>query len=204
MITHAVQLAGPAAPWELADSEIKAPLGRALPHVADHVTTAGELLVSGDNLALGYLGLPEHTADSFRTADHGTGPARWFHTGDLVTRDGAGLVYPVGRVDDQVKVRGVRVHPMEVEAVLSTHPAVAASTVCGEEMAGQMSLTAYVVLSGVIGAKELRHYVRERLPSQFVPHRVHVVPALCFTPTGKVDRAATRRRFGAAEPGAKR
>jgi amino acid adenylation domain-containing protein len=201
MITHAVQLAGPAAPWKLPESAIKVPLGTALPHVSDHLTSAGELLVSGDSLAPGYLGLPEQTAGSFRAADHGTGPARWFHTGDLMLRDDAGLLYPMGRADDQVKVRGARVHPTEVEAVLSTHPQVAASAVCGEETSGHTSLTAYVVPSGTVSVAELRRYVGEQLPSHFVPHRVHVVAALCFTPTGKIDRAATRHRFATAESG---
>jgi len=201
MITHAMELAGPAAWWELAESAITAPLGTALPHVSDHLTSAGELLVSGDNLALGYLGLPEQTADSFRTADHGTGAARWFHTGDLMLRDDAGLLYPVGRADDQVKVRGARVHPSEVEAVLSTHPQVAACAVCGEETSGRTALTAYVVLSGTVSVAELRRYVGEQLPSHYVPRRVYVVPALCFTPTGKIDRAATRHRFAMAESG---
>jgi amino acid adenylation domain-containing protein len=202
MITHAMQLTRPGVQWKVPESANTVPLGTALPHVSDHLTNAGELLVSGDNLALGYLGLPEQTAGSFRTADHGTGPARWFHTGDLMKRDEGGLLYPVGRTDGQLKVRGVRVHPTEVEAVLSTHPEVAASAVCGEEISGQTSLTAYVVLSGTVSVAELRRYVRERLPNHFVPHRVHSVPALCFTSTGKIDRAATRRRFAMAGPGA--
>lgn len=201
MITHAAQLSGPTVRWRLSPSAIKVPLGTPLPHVSDHLTSAGELLVSGDNLALGYLGLPAETAGSFRTADHGAGPSRWFHTGDLMLRDDAGLLYPVGRCDDQVKVRGARVHPTEVEAVLSTHPEVAASAVCGEDTSGHTSLTAYVVLSGTVSARELRRYVGERLPSYFVPHRVYPVPALCFTPTGKIDRAATRDRFAMAKLG---
>lgn len=204
MITHAMPLSGPEVRWKLPESATTVPLGTALPHVSDYLTGDGELLVSGDNLALGYLGLREQTAASFRTADYGTGPARWFHTGDLMRRDAAGLLYPVGRCDDQLKVRGARVHPIEVEAVLSTHPEVAASAVCGEETSGHTSLTAYVVLSGAVSAAELRRYVRERLPNHFVPQHVYPVPALCFTSTGKIDRAATRRRFAMAEMGAQK
>jgi nonribosomal peptide synthetase protein VioO len=151
---------------------------------------------------MGYLGLPEQTAASFGAADHGTGPARWFHTGDLMQRGDDGLLYPVGRVDDQLKVRGARVHPIEVEAVLGTHPAVAASAVCGEHTSGHTSLIAYVVLRGSASVTELRRYVRERLPEHFVPHRVHPVAALCFTPTGKIDRAATHHRFAMTASGA--
>src|SRR5690349_3361748 len=108
MITHAVQLAGPGTEPELTARDAEAPLGRALAHVHDHVTAEGELLVSGPSLATEYLALPELTAAGFPIADHGSGPRRWFRTGDLVTKGERGLLYPRGRVDEQVKVLGVR------------------------------------------------------------------------------------------------
>ncbi|MET0995511.1 MAG: AMP-binding protein [Mycobacterium sp.] len=193
MITHAVQLSGPDTEPEVAAYDAEAPLGRPLPHVRDHVTDEGELLVSGPSLATGYLGLPKITATGFPVADHGSGPARWFHTGDLVTRGQHGLLYSRGRADEQVKVLGVRVHPAEVEAQLNTHPAIAGAVVMGERRLGQMSLTAYVVPAGATTPAELKRYLRERLPSQFVPSRVKFVAALAYTASGKVDRAATQR-----------
>jgi len=193
MITHAVQLAGPGTEPDVATHDAEAPLGRPLRHVRDHVTDEGELLVSGPCLATGYLGLPEVTATGFPVADHGSGPTRWFHTGDLVTRGGHGLLYSRGRADEQVKVLGVRVHPAEVEAQLNTHPAIAGAVVMGERRLGQMSLTAYVVPAGAITPAELKRFLRERLPSQFVPSRVKFVAALAYTASGKVDRAATQR-----------
>lgn len=193
MITHAVQLAGPDNEPEVAAHDADASLGRPLPHVRDHVTDEGELLVSGPGLADGYLGLPEVTATGFPVADHGFGPTRWFRTGDLVTRGERGLLYPRGRADEQVKVLGVRVHPAEVEAQLNTHPAIAGAVVMGERRLGQMSLTAYVVPALATSPAELKRYLRERLPSQFVPSRVKFVAALCYTASGKVDRAATQR-----------
>ena len=193
MVTHAVQLAGPGTEPEVAAHDAEAPLGRPLPHVRDHVTDEGELLVSGPSLATGYLGLPEFTATGFPVADHGSGPTRWFRTGDLVTRGEHGLLYSRGRADEQVKVLGVRVHPAEVEAQLNTHPAVAGAVVVGERLLGRTSLTAYVVPAGVTTPAELKRYLRERLPSQFVPSRVKFVAALAYTASGKVDRAATRR-----------
>jgi amino acid adenylation domain-containing protein len=193
MITHAVQLAGPGTEPDIATQEAEAPLGYPLPHVRDHVTDEGELLVSGPCLATGYLGLPESTATGFPVADHGSGPTRWFRTGDLVTRGDGGLLYSRGRADEQVKVLGVRVHPAEVEAHLNTHPAIAGAVVVGERRLGQMSLTAYVVLAGTATPAELKSYLRERLPSQFVPSRVKCVAALSYTASGKVDRAATQR-----------
>ena len=193
MITHAVQLSGPGTEPDVAASDTEAPLGRRLPHVHDHVTDEGELLVSGPSLATAYLGLPERTASGFPDEDHGTGPARWFHTGDLVIRGERGLLYPLGRADEQVKVLGVRVHPAEVESQLTSHPAVAGAVVVGERLLGHTSLTAFVVLAGTATAAELRAYLRERLPSQFVPSRVKFVAALAHTASGKVDRAATCR-----------
>ncbi|OBG23608.1 AMP-binding protein [Mycobacterium sp. 852002-51057_SCH5723018] len=193
MITHAVQLAGPGTEPEVAARDAEAPLGRPLPHVRDYVTEEGELLISGLSLATGYLGLAELTGKGFPVADHGFGPTRWFHTGDMVSRGEHGLLYSRGRADEQVKVLGVRVHPAEVEAQLNTHPAVAGAVVVGERMLGHTSLTAYVALAGEITPAELKRYLRERLPSQFVPSRVKFVTALAYTSSGKVDRAATRR-----------
>ncbi|MGH3580620.1 MAG: AMP-binding enzyme, partial [Mycobacterium sp.] len=192
MLTHAVQLSGPGTEPEIAALD-EAPLGRPLPHVRDHVTDDGELLVSGPSLATGYLGSPDLSATRFPVTDHGTGPARWFHTGDLVARGENGLLYSRGRADEQLKVLGVRVHPAEVEAQLNTHPAVAGAVVLGEDRFGQIRLAAYVVRAGTTTAADLRRYLRERLPSQFVPSRVEFVEALAYTPSGKVDRLATRR-----------
>jgi acyl-coenzyme A synthetase/AMP-(fatty) acid ligase len=192
MITHAVQLAGPGTEPVVAAPDREAPLGYPLPHVRDHVTDDGELLISGPSLATGYLGLPELTAKGFPVADHGSGATRWFHTGDMVVRDEHGLLYSRGRADEQVKVLGVRVHPAEVEAQLTTHPAVGGAVVVGERLLGHTSLTAYVVPVDATTPAELKRYLRDRLPTQFVPSRVKFVAALAYTASGKVDRAATR------------
>lgn len=193
MVTHAVRLAGPGTGRTVADLADGVPMGRALPHVRDHVSDDGELLVSGPSLANGYVGLPELTAVGFPVADHGFGMTRWFRTGDLVVRRNNGMLYPLGRVDEQVKVLGVRVHPAEVEAHLNAHPAVAGAVVVGERVLGRMTLVAYVVAADATTSGELRSYLRGRLPAQFVPSRVKFVAALSYTSSGKVDRAATRR-----------
>ena len=193
MVTHAVQLSGPGTEREVLAHITEVPMGRPLPHVRDHITEHGELLVSGPSLATGYLGLPELTAIGFPVADHGSGRTRWFRTGDLVTLGEQGLLYSLGRVDDQVKVLGVRVHPAEVEAQLNAHPAVAGAVVVGERHVGRTVLTAYVALAGSTTPAELKAFLRDRLPSQFVPSRIKFVPALAYAPNGKVDRAGTRR-----------
>ncbi|MEV0672724.1 AMP-binding protein [Mycobacterium sp. NPDC050441] len=193
MITHAVQLSGPGTEPGVAARGAEAPLGRPLPHVRDHVTDEGELLVSGPGLATGYLGLPELTATAFPVADHGFGRARWFHSGDLVIRGERGLLYSRGRTDEQVKVLGVRVHPAEVEAQLNTHPAVGGAVVVGERALGRTSLIAYVVPVAATTPGELKRHLGLRLPSQFVPSKVKFVTALRYTSSGKIDRAATQR-----------
>ncbi|MGE2834241.1 AMP-binding protein [Mycobacterium sp. SMC-4] len=193
MITHAVTLCGPGAEPGLEIPDGEAPIGRPLPHVRDHISDDGELLVSGPGLATGYLGAAEATAAAFPVADHGDGPQRWFATGDLVIRGENGLLYVRGRADQQVKVRGVRVHPAEVEMQLTTHPAVARAVVMGERLLEGTALTAYVVASRETTGAELRRYLGERLPSQFVPSRVRFIKELVYTPSGKVDRAATQR-----------
>src|SRR6202012_3364886 len=81
MITHAMQLSGPGTEPDVAACDTEAPLGRPLPHVLDHVTEEGELLISGPALATEYLGLPERTESGFPVEDHGSGLTRWFHTG---------------------------------------------------------------------------------------------------------------------------
>jgi nonribosomal peptide synthetase protein VioO len=193
MITHAVQLSGPDTESGVAAAGADAPIGRPLPHVRDYVTDAGELLISGPGLATGYLGLSELTDTAFPVADHGGGPARWFHTGDLVTRGDGGLLYSRGRVDEQLKIRGVRVHPAEVEAQLHTHPDVTGAVVVGEQSPGGTALAAYVVAAGHITSAEIKRFLRDQLPQQFVPTRVNFVKALAYTASGKVDRAATQR-----------
>ncbi|KZM75676.1 AMP-binding protein [Nocardia terpenica] len=186
LITHAAELTG--------DADDRVPLGRALPHVREHVTEEGELLIAGPALALGYLDQPEQTARSFEIADHGDGPRRWFHTGDLVARGDDGLLHPRGRLDDQVKVRGVRVNPAEVEAQLTTHPAVTAAVVIGEQRLGRTALVAYVTVRSPVEPAELTAHLRQRLPGQFVPGIVKILPALATTASGKIDRAAVQRR----------
>ncbi|MCV7229634.1 AMP-binding protein [Mycolicibacterium komossense] len=193
MVTHAVQLTGPDTEPEFESRTSEISLGRPLPHVRDHVTAEGELWISGPALATGYLGLPELTARGFPFVDDGSGPVRWFRTGDIVSRGQNQLLYSRGRTDEQVKVAGVRVHPAEVEAQLNSHPAVSGAVVVGERRLGRTVLVAYVALSGIVSTADLKEYVRSRLPIQFVPARVQFVSRLAYTASGKLDRTGTRR-----------
>ncbi|MFE0464541.1 AMP-binding protein [Kitasatospora sp. NPDC058965] len=190
LITHAAEL-----PAGLRT----APLGRPLPHVRELVTEEGELLIGGPALALGYRELAQATAARFTTAPGRTG--RWFRTGDRVGRDAEGRLVHQGRLDHQLKVRGIRVDPAEVEAHLTAHPEVGAAAVTGATLAGRSALVAYVVPRGAADPQDLRTrlrtHLRSRVPDHLVPSRITVVAELAHTASGKVDRAATHRRHAA-------
>ncbi|MBD0689185.1 amino acid adenylation domain-containing protein [Streptomyces sp. CBMA123] len=194
-ITHAVDLAGPLAPGRSWDGTARAPIGRALPHVVERLGEQGELLIGGPSLALGYLGLPEAGAARFTTLDG----ERFFRTGDRMSRDPDGLLTHQGRLDGELKVRGIRVDPAEVEAHLTGHPDVTAAAVTGVTTAGRTTLVAYVVARPYAASaeldRELLRHLRARVPGHLVPGRITLVPALVHTPSGKVDRTGCHLRY---------
>jgi acyl-CoA synthetase (AMP-forming)/AMP-acid ligase II len=142
----------------------------------------GEMHVGGLSVGRGYRGRPGLTAERF-VADPTDGGGRLFRTGDL-GRVAGGVLEFVGRADDQVKVRGVRVEPGEVESALSSHPQVGAAAV----RVWDGRLVAYVT-SGV-APDELRAFAAGRLPEYMVPSVFVAVDELPLTPTGKIDRNA--------------
>ncbi|MDQ0937488.1 amino acid adenylation domain-containing protein [Streptomyces turgidiscabies] len=183
------------------------PIGRPIANMRTHVLDArlsevptgvtGELWLEGVGLALGYHGRPDLTAERF--VEH-TGPdgvtRRLYRTGDLARHRADGALEYAGRTDHQMKIRGFRVEPGEIEAVLAEHPSVRA---CAVLLRGER-LTAYVVAPGdgekdsagdeaAIGA-ELDTYARTRLPGHMVPSAWVPLDALPLTRNGKLDRAA--------------
>jgi nonribosomal peptide synthetase protein VioO len=197
LITHAVDLHGPSVPdpaWDWNEGT-RAPIGRALPHVVEHIGEDDELLIGGPAVALGYLGMPQATEKAYVVVDG----ERRFRTGDRVGRTPDGLLTHEGRLNDEIKIRGIRVDPAEVEAHLAGHPAVNTVAVTGATAAGRTTLVAYVVPRPHAGTRELdadlRTYLRERVPAHLVPSRITVVPQLVLTTSGKVDRKASHQRY---------
>jgi amino acid adenylation domain-containing protein len=153
----------------------------------------GELCLSGAGLARGYLGRPDLTAERFLPHPFATVPGeRLYRTGDLVRLRTDGGLEHRGRIDHQVKVRGIRIELGEIEAVLRRHPAVRDAVVTSRrEETGEVRLTAWIE-SEETG--DLRTWLRDRLPAAAVPTDLVVLPALPRLPGGKADRRALAAR----------
>ncbi len=154
---------------------------------------AGELYLGGAGLARGYLDRPEQTAERFVPDPFPGEPgARLYRTGDLARWRADGELEFLGRLDHQVKVRGFRIEPGEVESALLAHPAVReALVVAREDAPGEARLVGYVGAGeGSVDPGALAAWLGERLPAHMVPSALVVLPTLPKTPNGKTDRSA--------------
>ncbi|HEU4561203.1 MAG TPA: amino acid adenylation domain-containing protein, partial [Longimicrobium sp.] len=193
-------------------NEARASVGRPIagrePRVLDHalrpvpVGAPGELYIGGYVKARGYHRRPGMTAAAFVPDPFSSTPgARMYRTGDRARWRADGTLEFLGRADEQVKVRGARVEPGEVEAALRTLPGVAECAVAARpDAGGVMHLVAYVVPRGGFDPSAIRAELGTRLPAYLVPSVVVAVDALPRTPNGKIARRALPGPdFGAAQ-----
>ncbi|QIQ04385.1 non-ribosomal peptide synthetase [Streptomyces liangshanensis] len=182
------------------------PLGRALPNTTMYVLDdllrplpvgiPGEVWIGGIGLARGYAGRPDLTAERFLPDPYGPPGARLYRTGDLARVLPDGNLDFIARADHQVKLRGYRIEPGEIESALSAHPAVAdAVALVREDSPGDQHLVAYLVAAEgadpqALTPAALRAHIGDTLPPYMVPSAYVTLPALPLTANGKLDRRA--------------
>ncbi|MET9398881.1 amino acid adenylation domain-containing protein, partial [Kitasatospora sp. NPDC002965] len=168
--------------------------------------TPGELYLTGVQLARGYLNRAALTAERFTADPYGPPGSRMYRTGDLARRTADGRLHYLGRTDDQVKLRGLRIELGEVEAALAALPGVAlAAAAVRASGTGGDRLIGYVVPEPgrVPDTRHLRKLAAERLPAYMVPAPIVLLDALPLSVNGKLDRRALPAPpvTPAAEPG---
>lgn len=190
----------------LAD-ERRPPIGRPIANARAYVLdpygnpvpigVPGELFVGGVGVGQGYVGRPALTAERFVPDPFGdVDGARLYRTGDLVRWRPDGNLEFLGRVDQQVKVRGQRVELGEIEAVLVEHPAVReARVVVHDDERGRPALVAYVFPQTAAAPDELRGHLRRRLPDYMLPQAFVGLDTVPLTPNGKLDRTALAAEY---------
>jgi len=181
----------------------RSPIGVPIPDLSVHlldrhgspvpIGVAGELCVGGAGVARGYLGRPDLTAERFVPAPGGE---RLYRSGDLARRLPSGELEYLGRIDQQVKLRGFRIEPAEIEAALAAIQGVReAAVILRHDLPAGPGLVAYVV--GEVAAGELLSILRKRLPDHMVPGHFVFLRALPLTVNGKLDRRALPAPEGA-------
>jgi natural product biosynthesis luciferase-like monooxygenase protein len=187
------------------DEEQRVPIGKPIAntqiYILDHkarpvpIGVAGEVYIGGEGVVRGYLDQPALSAEKFVPHPYGREPgARLYRTGDMARYLADGNIEFLGRVDEQVKVRGHRIELGEIEAALTQHAGIREAVVAAlEDPAGlDKQLVAYLVgadQSTPTGI-ELQNYLRQRLPEQMIPGVWVMLDALPRTPNGKINRAA--------------
>jgi thioesterase domain-containing protein len=193
------------------DHSLTVPIGRPIANTRIHILdrrlqpvpvgVPGELHIGGECLAAGYFNRPDLTAEKFIPDPFSEEPGeRLYKTGDLARYLPDGVIEFLGRMDDQIKIRGFRVEPEEIEAAIGRHEAVRSVAVTVREGGpGDKRLVAYVVGKKDFTPADLRDYLRNKLPNYMIPSAFVCLDSLPLTPNGKVDRLALSRIEPSAE-----
>jgi amino acid adenylation domain-containing protein len=182
--------------WKPATVPLGRPMSNQQLYVVDRnlrpvpIGVAGELCMSGAGLTDGYFRQPQQTAEKFVANPFKPG-ARLYRTGDQARFLPDGNIEFLGRIDHQLKIRGFRVEPEEVEAAIKRHPGVKQVVIVPEESnLGETILAAYVVITQKVNGSELRSFLRQQLPDYMIPSRLLALPSLPLNRNGKVDLTA--------------
>lgn len=153
------------------------------------IGTAGELLIGGEGVARGYWNRSELTTERFIPNPFHPAAGKVYRTGDLARFLPDGNIECLGRLDQQLKVRGFRIEPGEIEAALKQDPRIAEAVVSArEDVFGDKKLIAYLVSrNGPLATAELREFAGRRLPAHMIPSHFVLLPCLPLTPNGKTD-----------------
>ncbi|NMZ36374.1 non-ribosomal peptide synthetase [Pseudomonas proteolytica] len=187
--------------WHCQDADgERSPIGRPLGNVICRVLDAqfnllpagvpGELCIGGIGLARGYLGRAGLTAERFVADPLGAAGARLYRTGDRVRWAADGVLEYLGRLDQQVKLRGFRVEPEEIEARLLAQDGIAQAVVLIRDTAGGAQLIGYYTASGELAEQDVKAALAAELPEYMVPAQLIRLDAMPLSPSGKVDRRA--------------
>jgi len=178
------------------------PVGKAVPGVLLYVLNdrlepmpigfSGELCISGPTLARGYVNNEALTEKKFVPNPFVPG-MRLYRTGDRARLLADGRVEFLGRLDEQVKIRGNRIEPGEVESRLLSHDLIREAVVLDVEMNGQKDLAAFILSSQAIDSAVLRKFLLDFLPEYMVPQHILFIDQMPLTPNGKIDKASLRR-----------
>jgi len=193
-------------PWTGGDV---VPIGRPIANTAIYILdeagraqpigVPGEISIGGPQVARGYVGRPEQTAECFVSNPFRSG-GRLYHTGDLGRYRRDGRIEYLGRIDNQVKIRGQRIEPGEVERALESHPAVERAFVVRVVVAGLAELRAFVATKAAVTSADLRAHLRSRVTEAMIPARFLRLIDAPLTSSGKTDRKALKGEPLDSEP----